>query len=283
MIMQREMRQAVLIAMMLPQVGLAQAPAVSQQSTPPSTMPPSVQSRMFAQSYLKPDQLPNSAVLVPPPPASGSEAMKRDTEGATTAVAQQGGARWKLAVADAELMAPDAIGTTFSCASGFAISAKATPALSALLSRAAANLAMSTMAAKRKYQRARPFMVNGKPTCTPELEAVLRKDGSYPSGHSAIGFGTGLILAEAIPSRATELVARGRVFGDSRRICNVHWLSDIEEGRFMAAATFARLNADPAFQKDLAAARSEADAALAANSAPGRDCVGEAGTIAATR
>lgn len=275
----RATRGAVLIAMALPRMGLAQAPVASQ----PSQIPSSVQSRMFAQSYLKPDQLPNSAILVPPPPAPGSEAMKRDAEGAANAVAQQGSARWTLAAADAELMAPDAIGTTFSCAAGFAITAKATPALSALLSRAAANLAMSTMAAKRKYQRARPFMENGKPTCTPDMEAVLRKDGSYPSGHSAIGFGTGLILAEAIPSRATELVARGRVFGDSRRICNVHWLSDIEEGRFMAAATLARLNADPAFQKDLAAARSEADSVIAAKAMPGHDCAGEANGIAATR
>ena len=101
----------------------------------------------------------------------------------------------------------------------------------------------------------RPFTVNGRPSCTPAHEAILRADGSYPSGHSALGYGWGLILAEAIPGRAAELVARGRSFGDSRRICNVHWLSDIEEGRIVATAVVARHNAEPAFQADLAAAR----------------------------
>ena len=38
-----------------------------------------------------------------------------------------------------------------------------------------------------RYQRARPFVENGAPTCTPEDEADLRGNGSYPSGHTAIG------------------------------------------------------------------------------------------------
>ena len=100
-------------------------------------------------------------------------------------------------------------------------------------------------------------MVNGEPTCTPQDEALLRQDGSYPSGHSAIGFGWGLLLAELVPDRSAQLVARGRAFGDSRRVCNVHWLSDVEEGRVVATAVVARLHADAAFQRDLKKARDE--------------------------
>jgi acid phosphatase (class A) len=121
-------------------------------------------------------------------------------------------------------------------------------------------------------------MENGKPTCTTEAEAVLRRDGSYPSGHSALGFGWGLILAQVVPDRAAELVARGRAYGDSRRICNVHWLSDIEEGRVVASAVVARLNAEPAFRADLDAARAEV-AALAERN-PGTDCAAEAALLA---
>jgi membrane-associated phospholipid phosphatase len=36
--------------------------------------------------------------------------------------------------------------------------------------------------------------------CTPELDAALRKDGSYPSGHVAIGWGWALILAKSRPT-----------------------------------------------------------------------------------
>src|SRR5258706_242784 len=106
----------------------------------------------------------------------------------------------------------------FACAAGAALGGPATPATDHLLLRAMADLGMSTAVIKRTYKRPRPFMVNGQPTCTPDWESKLRQDGSYPSGHSAIGYGIGLILAELIPDRASRLVARGREFGDSRRI-----------------------------------------------------------------
>ena len=163
-------------------------------------------------------------------------------------------------------------------AAGFAIGPDTTPATHRLLRRAMLDLAVSTGGAKTKYQRARPFMENSQPSCTPNQEAFLRKDGSYPSGHSAIGYGWGLMLAELVPARATELVSRGRAFGESRRVCNVHWLSDIEEGRIVASATFAKLQSSPAFQADLKAAQAE----IAAGNlpAPKHDCAKEAEALA---
>ena len=119
-------------------------------------------------------------------------------------------------------------------------------------------------------------MVDGQPSCTPEQEPLLRRDGSYPSGHSAIGYGWGLILAELLPDRAAQLVARGRAYGDSRRICHVHWLSDVEEGRIVGAATVARLHGDPRFRQDLEAARIE----LARVHVPPTGCDAEAAALA---
>jgi len=46
-------------------------------------------------------------------------------------------------------------------------------------------------------------------------------------------------------------------FGQSRIICNVHWQSDVNQGRIMGAATVARLHADPGFLADLEAAKAE--------------------------
>ncbi|EIZ77353.1 acid phosphatase [Novosphingobium sp. Rr 2-17] len=229
--------------------------------------------------YLAADQLPDSTVLVPPPPAAGSAAMQRDEAGAKSAVAQRGSPRWTLAIADAQL-SPQALGADFSCAAAIAIGPQTTPVLTKLLQRATADFAISARPAKKLYHRARPFTQNDQPICTPDAAEGLRKDGSYPSGHSTIGFGTALVLAEVIPSRATALIARGRAFGDSRRICNVHWTSDIEEGRFMASAVFARLNADPAFQADLAAARAEV---VRMQPGAGKDCAAESMALAATR
>ena len=109
---------------------------------------------------------------------------------------------------------------------------------------------------------------------------MLRNDGSYPSGHSAIGWGWALLLTEIIPDRTDAILARGRAFGHSRVICNVHWQSDIDAGKLIAAATVARLHADPAFRADLEAARSEVAAARSAGSAPPGDCAAEAASLA---
>src|SRR2546427_11066536 len=85
-------------------------------------------------------------------------------------------------------------------------------------------------------------MVNGEPTCSPKDEEGLRKNGSYPSGHTSIGWAWALILSEIVPDRADAIQARGRNYGESRLVCNVHWQSDILEGRFMGAAAVARLH-----------------------------------------
>lgn len=232
---------------------------------------------MATPGYLPAGAAPDSLLLNPPPPAAGSPAEARDVAAANAALALNGTLRWKLATQDA-LLSQTSGGDTFSCAAGFKIDAVSTPKLNALLLRTASDLGRSTSATKRKYMRPRPFTVNGKPMCTPDQDAVLRHDGSYPSGHSALGWGWGLVLAQAIPDRTAQLVARGRAFGDSRRICNVHWLSDVEEGRVVASAVVARINAEPAFQADLAAARAEVAALAKRDSAT--DCALETAAFA---
>lgn len=259
------------------------AVAVLAQQAAPNPAPASSPAAMAATGffsmagYLPYGTAPDSLLLNPPPPAKGSAAEARDIAGANAALAVQGTPRWELAKRDADLFGPTAT-AAYSCAAGLAIGPATTPKLEALLRRTARDLAGATFPTKRKYMRPRPFTVNGKPTCTPDQEQLLRGDGSYPSGHSALGYGWGLILAEAIPDRAAQLVARGRAFGDSRRICNVHWLSDVEEGRIVASAVVARLNAEPAFQADLAAARAEAAALTDRN--PRQDCPAEAALLA---
>ena len=266
---------ALFLAVTTAVVGAQQSPA-SAPPPAPATMP-AASTFMATPGYLPRGATPDSLLLNPPPPAAGSPAEARDIAAANAAVALQGTPRWDLAKRDADLFSATAT-ASYSCAAGLAIGPQTTPKLDVLLRRSARDLAGATYPTKRKYMRPRPFVVNGKALCTPDSEKVLRGDGSYPSGHSALGYGWGLILAEAIPDRAAQLVARGRAFGDSRRICNVHWLSDIEEGRVVASAVVARLNAEPAFQADLAAARAEA-AALAGQAA-GQDCPAEAALLA---
>jgi acid phosphatase (class A) len=216
----------------------------------------------------------SSAALVSTPPAIGSAAQARDQEANKQALALHGSPRWDLAAQDAALTFP-AVAETFACALNASISEAGTPKLMMLLRRTLIDAGRSTSEAKKRYQRARPFMTNNKPLCTPHREDALRADGSYPSGHAAIGYAFGLVLSEIAPDRAEALVARGREFGHSRIVCNVHWPSDVIEGQMMGAAVVARLHAEPDFRADLEAARAELTA-LRARDAQARDCKLEA-------
>jgi acid phosphatase (class A) len=241
------------------------------------TSPTPARSAALGQGYLENEDLPDASLFIGPPPAPGSSAEAKDLELSAAARKSKGGPRWNEAILDADLMATDAA-SVMSCATGREISRRATPKTHKLLRRSLANLGMSTSAVKRRYQRPRPFMINGDSICTPDWDAVLRKDGSYPSGHSAIGYGWGLILAELVPSRAGEIVGRGIAYGDSRRFCNVHWASDVEAGRMAAAAVVARLHSNASFQKDMKAAKHELKNTKPLP--PRRDCMAEAAALA---
>jgi acid phosphatase (class A) len=231
--------------------------------------------------YLPAGTAPSSAALIPPPPTSGSAAMARDEEANRDALAKHGTPRWSLAAQDAILTFPN-VAQTFSCALNAPISEEKTPRLMTLLRRTLVDAGRSTGEAKRKYQRARPFMTNGKPMCTPERDAALRADGSYPSGHSAIGWAFGLVLSEVSPDQANQLLARGRAFGESRAICNVHWQSDVLEGQMVAAAVVARMHAESEFRRDVEAARAELAVLRAEAPAISRDCKIEAQALQAS-
>lgn len=84
-------------------------------------------------------------------------------------------------------------------------------------------------------------------TCTPQDEGKLRMNGSYPSGHTTLGWTMALVLAEIRPERQNQLLQRGYEYGQSRVICGAHWQSDVDAGRILGAAVFARLHADERF------------------------------------
>lgn len=206
--------------------------------------------------YLEQEQLPNSLELLPPPPAEGSTAWKLDQEKAGFFVNLEDEKRIDRAIKDAELSFPEAL-QAFNGILPVPVSEESTPIIYMLLRRTLADAGLSTYMAKNHYQRARPFMVNGAPVRSPEDEESLRSDGSYPSGHTAIGWAWALVLCELFPDHADAILQRGKEFGISRNICNVHWHSDVEAGRIMGAVTVARLHANRQFLIDIDAAKNE--------------------------
>ena len=212
--------------------------------------------------YLQSGEHPDSLALIPPPPAEGSAAFMLDQEIAAKYVALDDELRKEQATKDAMLAFPEAV-DAFNIVLDVEISEENTPQLYMILRRTLADAGLSTYGAKNHYQRQRPFMVNNTPICTPDDEAGLRKDGSYPSGHTAIGWAWALILAEVFPDQADVILERGKEFGISRNVCNVHWHSDVVYGRFMGSAAVARLHADEGFRRDLEKAKIEVKLLLA--------------------
>lgn len=131
------------------------------------------------------------------------------------------------------------------------------PATAALLDRAGRAAGFAGDPAKFRFRRARPFLSDSAITPCIEDTPRLRESFSYPSGHGALGFGWALVLAELAPDHADALIERGRDFGWSRVVCGVHYPSDLDASRIVAAAAIARLHADAEFQAALEAARAE--------------------------
>lgn len=214
--------------------------------------------------YMPREGLVDSLALLPPPPAGGSEELAADDAARRSVTTLRESARWKLAFRDSDYSSPKAV-EAFACTLGVAITQTDTPHLYMLLRRSLVDAGLATYKAKIHYNRTRPFVAaNDNTICSPLEEAALRKDGSYPSGHSAIGWAWGLVLAEVAPDKANDLIKRGYDFGQSRVVCGVHWQSDVNAGRLVAAAVIAQLHANPDFVAQLGEAKKEVAAARAA-------------------
>ena len=233
----------------------------------------------FLPGYLGEKEYIDSLALLPPPPAPDSVAFALDRDVARRTFAVRGTARFAQALSDYDMNFPHAAGV-YSCALNVPITETDTPKLYMLLRRVLTDAGLATYDTKNHYMRQRPFVSNKQPICAPEARAQLEKDGSYPSGHTTVGWTWALILAEISPAQADAILVRGRTFGESRNVCNHHWYSDVEWGRVAAAATVARLHANSEFRADLEAVKAELDMVRAKGLTPTRDCKAEAAALA---
>ncbi|HOB95438.1 MAG TPA: phosphatase PAP2 family protein [Aquabacterium sp.] len=249
-------------------------PARPAPPTDPDVVGESRTGSGYLKGYLDRKQLPDSLALLPRPPAEGSAEAAADLAVHRATRALRDTPRWALAASDDNLKFPKAA-EVFSCALDLPISPDATPHLNMLLRRTLLDAGLSTYGAKDHYKRQRPFAALNEGTCAPASEAALRNDGSYPSGHSALGWAWALVLTGIAPDRADALLQRGHAFGQSRVVCGVHWQSDVDNGRVMGAAAVARLQSDPTFTAQAALARQEIADARAKGARSPLNCAAE--------
>ena len=166
--------------------------------------------------------------------------------------------RGKLAAEDAEISKGAGLVKSFSEVFGSPITKEDAPELYKLLTRMSDDAGdKATRTAKNYYMRKRTFAFYGTDTCNTKEQAKLSKNGSYPSGHTARGWATALILSEINPARQDIILKRGFEMGQSRVICGYHWQSDVDAGRLVASAIVAAWHANLEFQAQLQKAKDE--------------------------
>ena len=151
----------------------------------------------------------------------------------------------------------EALFAEFNIPFGLTISRTETPEIWKLLETSLVTTDQMRVAPKAYYHRLRPFEMYNEHLLSPETEAEVRGEGSYPSGHTARGWVTALLLAEINPARADTIFARGWMYGESRVIEGAHWQSDVDASRVAASIGYAALQSSPAFREQMERAKAE--------------------------
>lgn len=207
--------------------------------------------------YFSSDELPNACIYLPAPPDTTSVLFVDDYMQWVWGKSIRNTPRGKQASWES-LYGTTRMATVFGEAMEMTISKEATPAIWRFIKRAGETANKSTSKAKRKYMRVRPFaQMNEHVGSEFDNEDDLRHNGSYPSGHTGLGWGTALALAEMAPEYQDTILRRGFEYGQSRVIVGAHWQSDVDAGYLTASAAMAMMHTSPEYQEDLEEARAE--------------------------
>lgn len=202
-------------------------------------------------------QLPNPCIYLPAPPDTASVLFVDDFQQFMWGKSVRNTPRGQQASWES-LYGAKRMATVFSEAMGITISKEVTPEIYRFIKRVGETSNQATSMAKRRYMRVRPFArMNEHVSSQFDDEKDLRRNGSYPSGHTAFGWGSALAMAEVAPELQDTILRRGYEYGQSRVIVGAHWQSDVDAGRLAASAAVARMHALPEYQEDLELAREE--------------------------
>lgn len=192
----------------------------------------------------------NLSQLLPPPPANQSPTtlqeigeMKAIEVSRTPAAAQRASADadesiWRFA---------DAVGDP-------KFDKAHLPKFSAFFKRVDRTASVVVAPAKVHWARPRPYLLYPdviKPIVTPA------STGSYPSGHTTFGTMAGIILAQMLPERRAQIMARAHEYGWSRVVVGMHYPSDTEAGRISGTVIAAALVHDAEYRREFDEAKAE--------------------------
>jgi acid phosphatase (class A) len=194
------------------------------------------------------------STILPAPPARGSATEATELANLRQLIAGASAARMEQARWDDTHEDPSIFDATMG------VSLKSMPATWALLVTVNNDAGIITNVAKKQFARTRPWGVD--PTL-PNCDAGRGKQpvGSYPSGHSTLGFSVGPALAMLVPEKADAIMARAKDYAMSREYCGVHFGSDTAASQVVGAVVATRIMTSAKAQSQIAAARAELRAA----------------------
>lgn len=207
-------------------------------------------------SFLSETESPTAAKFLPLPPSTTDAGFYNDWMRYEWGKTIRDTERGKQAKEDA-VHTLEYFSNIYSEPFGMPISKENTPEISLLLERVLATTYVCKDKAKKQFMRIRPFVQFNEPTPVPQDEEKLKTNSSYPSGHTTMGWGLALVLAEINPSRQDEILKRGFEYGESRVILGFHYQSDVDHARILTSALINRLHANEEFMLQLQKAKDE--------------------------
>ena len=208
-------------------------------------------------AYFTQGEMPDMMVFLPGPPDSTSVAFMNDVARYYWGKEMRNDPERAAQATRDAVYGLETILTEFEEAFGMKVTKEDTPEIYKVLLEGTATCDSICTRPKREYMRRRPFMVFNEPTLYPEDEPALRLNGSFPSGHTLLGWSSALLMMEINPDRATEIMARGYRYGENRLVVGAHWQSDTDAARLAASVAYARLHTSERFLEQMRKAREE--------------------------
>lgn len=210
-------------------------------------------------AYFTKAELPNMANILPAPPEFESARFVADqSQYLWGKLMRLDEARCAQARRDA-VYSMQTIIDEFGNIFGLEITKEGTPEIYSILQDVCASCDSIYSDAKVYFNRKRPYAYYNEGTIVPEKEEKHRNEGSYPSGHTVLGWASALLLADInqSPEAMEGLLARGYEFGQSRVIAGYHWQSDVDAGRMAGTVLYQLIRNHKRFIQQLAKARAE--------------------------
>ncbi|TPK65326.1 phosphatase PAP2 family protein [Mesorhizobium sp. B2-4-19] len=187
-------------------------------------------------------------MILPPPPANDSAQTKAELGEVLTLQVTRTPEMVASAVADSEENV-----WRFANVMGPNFNKDKLPKFSAFFDRVVETEGAVVDPAKDVWKRPRPHQLSDlvKPV------VKLSSSGSWPSGHATVGTMMGIILADMVPEKRAEIMARAAEYAHNREIGGIHYASDVEMGKISGSVIAALLLNRDDFKAEYETARAE--------------------------